>query len=166
MNEYAIRAAESGDASAIFALHSTAFEMEAEANLVRSLSEDGDIVLSLVALNAGEIIGSAVYSRLLIDGENKGASALAPLGVRPDWQARGVGSALIAESHMQLTKSGENLVIVLGDPAYYKRFGFSVAAARNFRTPYDGPYLMALELSKNAPKNGAVTYANAFASLT
>lgn len=165
MSGYTLREAESGDASAIFDLHRAAFETEAEASLVRSLSEDGDIVLSLVAESGGAIIGSAIYSRLLMDGEDRGVSALAPLGVLPDWQARGVGSALIVEAHARLMKSGENLVIVLGDPAYYKRFGFSVEAARNFSTPYDGPYLMALDLSKNAPKSGAATYANAFADL-
>lgn len=165
MSEYTLRAAESGDASAVLAVHQAAFKSGAESGLVRSLLENGDVVLSLVAEHKGKIIGSAVYSRLLIDGNNRGATALAPLGILPDWQVKGIGSALIGDSHARLAGLGESLVFVLGDPDYYRRFGFSAEGARSFRTPYDGPYLMTLELGKDAPKNGVVTYAKAFSDL-
>lgn len=142
-----------------------AFGGHSEARLVRALSEAGDIVLSLVAESDGAIIGNVVYSRLLIDREENGASALAPIGVLPDWQAKGVGSSLIHDAHLRLKTAKERLVFVLGDPAYYCRFGFSSEAARKFNTPYDGSHLMALALSEDSRKDGIVTYAKPFSDL-
>ncbi len=58
------------------------------------------------------------------------------------------------------------MIFVLGEPGYYKRFGFSVEAARPFASPYAGPYLMALALNKFAPfQAGKAEYAPAFAAL-
>ena len=64
-----------------------------------------------------------------------------------------------------LAASGEKIVFVLGDPAYYGRFGFSAAAAKPFRTPYDGDFMQALVLAPDAPKSGTVRYPAAFAEL-
>ena len=64
-----------------------------------------------------------------------------------------------------LMARGEKMVFVLGDPAYYSRFGFSAATAKPFRTPYDGEYMQALILAPDAPKSGTVRYPTAFAGL-
>jgi putative acetyltransferase len=165
MSNFSIRAARSSDTSAIIALLVSAFEGDGEARLIESLSRDGDIVLSLVAESKDKIVGSVIYSRLLIDGDDKGAAALAPLAVLPGSQGMGVGAALVRKSLAWLREAGEHLVFVLGDPGYYTRFGFSVEAARGFRTPYDGPYLMMLALNEGAAGNGVVAYAKAFAEL-
>ena len=55
---------------------------------------------------------------------------LAPVAVAPGRQRRGIGSALIRAGHRRLVEQGESLVFVLGHPAYYTRFGYSLAAAR------------------------------------
>ncbi len=164
---FEIRLARDEDRSAIRRVHESAFETDGEAKLVDALRADGSIVISLVAGIGGAVVGSVVYSRLLADGENVGATALAPVAVVPSRQRKGIGGALIGEAHRRLAAMNERLVIVLGDPAYYRRFGFSVEAARRFRTPYDGPYLMALDIAAaGAQIAGRITYPPAFAALS
>ena len=88
---------------------------------------------------------------------------LAPVAVAPGRQRRGIGSALIREGHRRLVEQGESLVFVLGDPAYYTRFGYSLAAAAAVRVPhYSGPHFMALRLNESAPSGGKVRYPAAF----
>jgi putative acetyltransferase len=155
------------DAASVFEVHRTAFETDAEARLVDALRAAGDIVLSLVAEMDGKVVGSVVYSRLAIDDENHGATALAPISIIPSQQKQGISNVLIGVAHETLATANERLVIVLGDPAYYRRFGFSHEAASKLRTPYDGPYLMALNLAHDgAAVSGTVTYPPAFAALS
>lgn len=160
----AIRAEEPADRQAIHALHSAAFGGDGEARLADELRAEGAAVLSLVADEEG-VAGHVMYSRLLVDGMDKGASALAPVAVLPARQNRGIGARLIAEAHRRLTARREKIVFVLGDPEYYRRFGFSAATAQPFRTPYDGEYMQALALAPDAPRSGAVTYPAPFARL-
>lgn len=165
-NAIEIRLAVPTDATAIRAIHAAAFETNTEAALVDALAQDGSIVLSLVAVKAGKLVGSVIYSRLLIDGRDRSAVALAPVAVLPDQQRNGIGAALIREAHIRLRDMGERFVLVLGDPAYYSRFGFSAASAAHLQTPYDGPYLMALALNPEQHNiSGRVTYPAPFAAL-
>jgi putative acetyltransferase len=72
----------------------------------------------------------------------------------------------VQHSLERLTKAGCDLVVVLGEPHYYGRFGFDPKLARKLKTPYDGPYLQALALSdKGKEAHGSVSYARAFAEL-
>jgi len=97
--------------------------------------------------------------------EIKGA-VLAPLAVRPEFQAKGVGSVLVRHGLKRLKSDGYDLVVVLGDPDYYSRFGFTPLLASQLKTPYDGPYLQALALSEQGKEaHGPVSYARAFAEL-
>ena len=86
---------------------------------------------------------------------------------RFDKQGAGFGSALIREALVRAERSGWKAVFVLGEPAYYTRFGFSVAMAAKFKTPYPKEYFMALELIPGAleKQNGAVIYAAPFLEL-
>lgn len=161
-----IRHAVSADDAAVARIHRDAFDTDAEARLVTRLAADGDIVLSLLATSGTESVGNVIYSRLLVDGKDVCAVALGPVGVLRTHQRKGVGTRLIEEAHRRLAGAGERVAIVLGDPAYYRRFGFTEASARDFRTPYDGPYLMALRLDDgNRPISGTVAYPRAFAGL-
>jgi putative acetyltransferase len=90
---------------------------------------------------------------------------LAPLAVAPDLQRRGIGSALIRAGHRHLAARGERLVFVLGCPAYYARFGYSLLAAQPFGSGYSGPHFMALRLNEGAPIGGKVRYPAAFSDL-
>jgi putative acetyltransferase len=155
-----------GDGPAIHAIHAAAFGQTAEAGLVERLEADGDVVLSLVACT-DQPVGHIAFSRLtLTDMPAVSACGLAPLAVDPARQKQGIGSALVREGLRHLSEQGLDLVVVLGEPDYYGRFGFAAGAAKALRTPYDGPYLQALALSGRAREaQGPVVYARAFAEL-
>ncbi|MDJ0952061.1 MAG: N-acetyltransferase [Acidimicrobiia bacterium] len=136
-----------------------------EADLVDELREAGDLLLSLVARRDGEVIGHVAFSRLLIDTASGpvGGVALAPVGVLPGCQDEGVGSDLIRKGLAMLADREEQVVLVVGNPAYYDRFGFSSAVGKRYPSRHSGPHLMALVLGDptTAPI-GPVRYPEAF----
>jgi len=151
------------DGPAIRAVHLAAFGGPTEADLVDALRGSGDVALSLVALMNGEIVGHALFTNLAAPFP---AVALAPLAVRPDHQRRGIGSLLIRQGLTQLWMGGTRAVFVLGDPAYYGRFGFSAEKAAGFETPYAGEHFMVLQIGGALPEtSGTLNYAPAFARL-
>ena len=161
---------ESGDdAEAIRAVHLAAFPTPAEADLVRDLHDDFDSEISLVAEQAGDIVGHVMLSRMSAAGDGRAyrALGLGPVAVRPGSQGAGVGSELIRSALAIAGTLGEEVVFVLGDPDYYRRFGFSAAAAAPFASPYSGPYFMALWLRSDlvAAAAGSAAYAPAFGKL-
>jgi putative acetyltransferase len=101
------------------------------------------------------------------EGRTFHALGLGPVAILPGAQSQGVGSALIETALKQAAANGEELVFVLGDPAYYGRFGFSAKSAAPFASPYAGPHLMALRLRDDEPlpRSGRADYARAFAKL-
>lgn len=167
-----IRAETLADHAAIAALTTAAFAQAehsdgTEAKIIAGLRNDGDLALSLVAEQASEIIGHVAFSPVLIDCVDHRWFGLGPVSVHPDFQQQGIGSALIHEGLILLRDRGAQGCVVLGDPAYYPRFGFA-------HTPglfYDGApseYFMTLRLSpppSSGPlPKGRVTYAAAFGS--
>lgn len=161
-----VRPAREADAPAIRRLLIAAFGGEAEADLVDRLRAVDDLALALVAEDDG-VSGYAGFPRLTVDedGRTCDAAGLAPLAVMPGRQKQGIGSALIREGHRLLAQRGCPLVFVLGDPGYYTRFGYDLAAAAPFASPYTGPHFMALRLNENAPRVGKVRYPAAFDGL-
>jgi putative acetyltransferase len=161
-----IRLEECADWTALYAIYSAAFGQLAEADLVRDMHDDGDLILSLIAYD-GEPAGHIAYSRLILhETPSMKAAVLAPLAVAPSFQRKGIGAALIQEGLTRLTDKSYDLVLVLGEPHYYGRFGFVPRLAERLRTPYDGPYLQALALSdKGKDAHGSVSYAQAFVEL-
>lgn len=143
---------------------SAAFDQTAEADLVDALRESGDAVISLVAEEDGEIVGHILFSRLQAPDR---CIALAPVSVTPGRQNQGIGSTLIREGLARAEGDGWQAVFLLGDPEYYRRFGFAVATADKFETEYPKPYFMALELTPNSldERSGAVIYAPPFLAL-
>lgn len=90
--------------------------------------------LSMVAAAAGgEIVGHVVCSRAHVGATP--VLGLGPLSVRPDWQRRGVGSALTHAVLGAADALGEPLVALLGDPDYYARFGFELAGRYQIAPP-------------------------------
>ncbi|MDH3737635.1 MAG: N-acetyltransferase [Alphaproteobacteria bacterium] len=152
------------DHEAVRAVHNSAFGQSTEATLVDALRRDGDAEISLVAVVGDAVIGHIMLSRLTAPVR---ALALAPVAVAPSHQNNGVGSKLILESLKRAKAQGWEAVFVLGEPAYYSRFGFSADIAQAFISPYAGPYFMALELVDDAlvGKGEAVGYAQAFSAL-
>lgn len=162
-----IRPERAEDAGTIGGVLAAAFAGPAEARLVRQLRADGDLILALIAEQNGVACGYLAFPRLVIetpDG-NANACSLAPLAVAPEWQRRGIGTALVRDGLRLLAGRNETLVFVLGDPRYYARFGFDAAAARPFECAYAGTHLMALRLNGNAPGEGTLCYPAAFAEL-
>ena len=163
----AVRSEHSGDVTAIHAVNVAAFPTSAEALLVDRLRARDDLVLSLVAEHGREIVGHAAFSRIVIerDGAPGRAVALAPIAVLPQHQRKGIGTALIERGLALLDGTGEVAVFVLGDPAYYSRFGFTVVEAARFTSEYSGPYLQARRLGDQIAAPGRLRYSSAFAAL-
>ena len=165
MNGVSVRAARSDDFPAIRNLLQSAFGGPDEANLVEGLRRDGDVVLELVASKDNTIVGDIVFSRLIVSGDAQfEAVALAPLAVLPDHQRAGVGGALVGAAHATLLDAGERLSVVLGDAAYYGRFGYEHHRAAGFECQYQGEHLQALAFA-DAPRSGTLVYAPAFGIL-
>ena len=153
-----------GDIAAVGNVVRAAFASDQEADLVDVLRRDGDLLLSLVAEDAGRLVGHVGFSRLWIAQACRRVPgvSLAPLSVSSDHRRRGVAAVLVEKGHVHLRAAGETIVFVLGNPAYYGRFNYSVGAAAAFDCVYAGPYFQALALADHAPKAGAIAYAAAF----
>jgi putative acetyltransferase len=152
------------DHAAIDALLRAAFEQDAEAILVDKLRARGDAVVSLLAESDGRLAGHVMLSRMTTP---TGCLGLAPLAVDAACRRQGIAGALVARALNDATKAGWQAVFVLGDPAYYGRFGFTTAAALKFETPYPREYFMAFELVQGALERrvGAAAYAPPFSDL-
>ncbi len=105
-------------------MYPLAFPEENLVPLVRDLLTDPGVALSLVATIESEIVGHVSFTSCAVDESNVAASLLAPLAVAPDYQRRGIGSALVHKGHEKLSDSNVDVVFVLGDPAYYSCLGF------------------------------------------
>ena len=158
-----IRYARAGDHAAIADIVEAAFGRPDEARLVERLRADGDTILELVAEAEGQACGHILISRLFAD-RNEMFGALAPLAVRPGSQRAGLGHRLVKMALEQAREFGVHGLLVLGDPAYYGRFGFAAETAARVRSPYAGsPSFMALALEGDpfaAPLS--VAYPSAF----
>lgn len=138
------------DEAAVADVIRAAFGQEAEVRLVHNLRHCGALVLELLArTDDGCVAGHVAFSR--VTGAGPGhrlqISCLAPVSVNPDLQRTGIGSALIRAGLEDLRRLGEDLVLVLGPPAYYPRFGFDAELAKKVQAPYAGAAFMALALS-------------------
>ena len=165
MSMMSIRAATARDREAIRLVEEHAFGQNAEAGLVDALVEGGDTLLELVAEEDGHVVGHILVSRLYVEqgGGQFPAVALAPLAVEPSFHGTGIGGALVREAHLRLKQAGEKLSIVLGDPAYYGRFGYVHGRAAAFESDYQCEALQALAWG-DAPQSGKLVYAPAFSS--
>jgi len=161
-----IRMEQPSDAPQIRDLVEASFPGLGEALLVDRLRSDGDLVLSLVAEDGGVVVGYIAFSRINIEGAEApfGAVALAPLAVYSDYQSQGVATQLVREGHACLAFLGETLSVVLGEPQYYGRFGYSNRRVAGFESEYQSPFLMGLSFGA-APWEGRLVYPPAFGAL-
>jgi len=162
----AIRPECDGDAAEVAIVVAQAFGRPDEAELVARLRADGDVLAAWVAVADDAIVGHILFSRLDIVTEDRviAAAALAPMAVLPAWQRGGIGSALVRAGIDACRARNVPAVVVLGHEAYYPRFGFAPALARNLQAPFAGDAFMALELELGTLGIGAgtVRYARAF----
>lgn len=154
------------DRAMIRRVNEAAFVGVEEADLVEALRIEGTVLLSCVAERDGEIVGHALFSRMWIETPTDAiaAVALAPMAVLPAYQRQGIGTRLIPHGLNALRSRGERIVIVVGHPTYYPRFGFSPALTRSLESPFQPEAFMALELRLGALDgiNGRVRYPRAF----
>lgn len=117
------------DAAGIDALLRRAFGRDDEADLVQQLREDGLLTLGVVATDdEGGVVGYAAFSPVDVAGEDRQWVALAPLAVDESLRRQGLAEKLVYEGLDSLNEFSYAAVVVLGDPAYYGRFGFKPAA--------------------------------------
>lgn len=141
-----IRIATNHDHDDVQKVHLCAFP-EGEREIVSKLAIDllsektTPQTISLVAETDDAIVGHIAFSPVIIDkNDNFQGYILAPLGVKPDYQKRRIGSKLIEHGIQQLSVREVNVVFVYGDPKYYGRFGFNADAAHQYTTPYKLQY--------------------------
>ena len=160
-----IRETRKSDLEEVFNLIHAAFGNKAESDLVKQLISDGDVLINLVVESSETIIGNIVVSKITMEPDvGLFCGGVAPVSVLPDQQSSGVGSKLMAVVINKSKKMGIDSLFLLGDPNYYKRFGFVVSTLKN---DYSVENFQELELTKNCLVNikSKVTYANAFLNL-
>lgn len=165
MNNLIVRPERTSDVAAINTVTEAAFRDvpqsdQSEPRIVAALRRDGQLAVSLVAERAGEVIGHVALSPVTIADGTPGWFGLGPLSVRPEHQRQGIGSRLVNEALTSLRARGAAGCVLVGEPAYYGRFGFQVQPGLVF--PDVPPeFFLAVSLGPPIPR-GVVTYADAF----
>ncbi|MGI5193382.1 GNAT family N-acetyltransferase [Streptomyces sp. CA-288835] len=155
------------DRAEVYAVNAAAFPTETEAALVDALRADPEAWLpglSYVAEAAdGTVVAYALLTRCHVDGAP--VLALAPVAVRPEYQRQGAGAAVVRAVLEAARARGERLVLVLGHPEYYPRFGFTSASGYGIRPGFEAPdeAMMVLVLDDSSPvPTGTIRYPAAF----
>jgi len=149
MDEILIRPVGPADLPGLKRLHDLAFGGPDEARLVELLHGRGKAVVSLAALSQGNIVGHILFSPVNFRPPHPDIRALglAPLAVLPEHQNQGIGALLTRRGLADCETCGWQVVIVLGHPTYYPRFGFRPADELGLDNEYGaGEAFMALEL--------------------
>ncbi len=150
-----IRSERPEDRPAIRALVAAAFGPDDDTeDFVEAVRAQADVCLAEVAIVAGRVVGHAQWcdAPLVIDGRRVSAAYLACLSAKPALQRRGVGSQLVRSGLARLALNGYVAATLLGDSAYYARFGFSPELAVRIDAPHRsrGRGFQAIELVAGA----------------
>jgi predicted N-acetyltransferase YhbS len=162
-----IREERAGDEAAIHRVTEAAFTDHpysegAEPEIIERLRADGELLLSLVAEGATkDIVGHAAFSPACLSNGDDRWVALGPISVEPALQRNGIGSLLIERAVTQLRGSGAKGIVLLGDPAFYGRFGFVLGTPLFLEAPL-AAYFQVLAFTSDIPA-ASVTFAPAFA---
>ena len=163
-----VRHEKPGDVAAIRELHERAFEQEQEANVVDALRSNRAVRLSLVAAVNGCLVGHIMYSPITIGGQITGV-VLGPMAVLPEYQRKGVGSALVEKGNEQLENEGCPFIIVLGHAGYYPRFGFHPASPQGVTCEWEVPDDVFMVLVLDEPRmrrvSGLAKYRHEFSGV-
>lgn len=160
-----IRKERSGDLPQIHAVTVAAFlqaphTSHTEQLIVQALRDSGALTVSLVAEDSGQVLGHVALSPVKISDGTEGWYGLGPISVAPSEQGRGIGTQLMHAALDELKGIGANGCVLLGEPAYYQRFGFKPVAG--LLLPGVPPeYFQAVKFKGTYPQ-GAVTYHESF----
>ncbi|WP_394822237.1 GNAT family N-acetyltransferase [Pendulispora albinea] len=159
------------DVASIRRVNELAFGRAMEADMVDAVRHHGGVTLSLVAVLDGNVVGHILFSPVAVDREDGARDmgvGLAPMAVHPDFQKHGVGSELVRDGLERLRGLGHGVVIVVGHPEYYPRFGFERGSRFGLRWELACPdaAFMALALREGAldGRPGVVRYRPEFGS--
>lgn len=163
------RLAREDDRPAILEVHRAAFGGDDVPRLVRELWERADLYvpeLSFVAEDAGAVVGHVMNTWNWIEETEERVLQFSPLGVLPEHQRRGHGSALVRASLDAVRARGEALLLVEGDPAYYGRFGFVRADELGLLPPPEALHESAVQVAVLDPQKplpqGRIVYSEPF----
>jgi putative acetyltransferase len=146
---------------AVRAVNLSAFDNPTEADLVDAMRATPQHLpeLSLVAEVDGQIVGHAYFCEVVVEREDGEITALSlgPIAVRPAWQRKGIGGALIREGQERGRERGYPFIVLNGHPWYYPRFGFVPARQYGLETiwPVSDPVFMVCELQPGALEKAA-----------
>lgn len=160
-----IRAEAPADAPGVREVNAAAFGRDVEGRIVDALREQGALIASLVAIERERVVGHIAFSGATLAGSE--IAALGPMAVEPSRQRDGIGSALVRAGLDACRRLGHDVVVVLGHPAFYPRFGFVPARPLGVTCEYPVPdeVFMVAELSPGAlrGRRGVARYAAPFA---
>ncbi len=163
-----IRREQPADIKQIDAVYAKAFDTDAETILVNSLRDSGVPLVSLVYEDGKDIIGHILFTQVDLLGDDSGVRimGLAPMGVLPRDQYRGIGSSLVKAGLDECKSEGYDAAVVLGYTGFYPKFGFVSSAKFGIKTEFNVPeeVFMALELKPGTlnGKEGIVKFHKAF----
>jgi len=163
-----IRSETPEDRADIHHVHSKAFGQESEAKLVEKLRNRGMLLVTLVALSDGQVVGHIAFSSVTVKTENSSfqAIALGPMAVLPEYQRKVIGSQLVRAGLEECRHLGHEIVVLVGHPDYYPRFGFVPARSKGIECEFEVPdeVWMLLELREGAlsSRRGTVSFQHEF----
>ncbi len=135
MNTIAIRVERPDDRARSLEIEREAFGSDEEAAIVVAV-RDLDGSFALVAVDGDVVVGHVQMSRAWIGDID--VLSLGPIGVAPPRQGEGIGSALVRAALGAAGERGEHVVMLLGSPAFYGRFGFRPGSEWGLSNPYAG----------------------------
>jgi putative acetyltransferase len=163
-----IRRERAGDAGAVRAVNEAAFGRADEARLIERLRKRATLYLGLLAVDEDAVVGHILFTPVTLHCYQAPYTvmALAPMAVRPDRQRRGVGSALVRAGLGACRAAGHDVVVVVGHPTYYPRFGFVPARPLGLMPdpPFPDEAFMVAELTRGAlrGRRGVILYGGDF----
>ena len=152
------------DIDSVRYVNEQAFGRKKEAELVDKLRNRGVLTISLVAIQDGEIVGHIAFSPVVIESglSSFEAIALAPMAVLPAYQRKGIGSQLVRAGLKECQRLGHDIVVILGHPDYYPRFGFVLAKTKGidceFKAPEEAWMILELREGALAGRRGIVKF--------
>ena len=145
------------DHDAIRNVHVVSFPTAAESSIIDALRSADKLTISLVACDNDTVVGHVAFSAVTVD-ETAVGLGLGPVAVVPEYRRRGIADKLIRTGLKKCGTLGYGFIVVLGDPAYYCRFGFKAASSWGLVDEFGGgSAFQAIELSNGAIPDGGGT---------